>query len=160
MEFFKAPKICFSSPSGSGPPRPQRSPITEPARHQNALSSVPSQGQLQKDHTVSLKTEQQCLQPQQTYHPSKSHCTFPHLHNHSALGLWLTCRRDARLGPPHSPQRPSRHKHATEDATQELPRAETRPIAFHPCHHLTRSLQTLQPTGHSRNLTNPKGLNS
>ena len=59
---------------------------------------------------VSLK-KQQCLQPQQTYCPRKSYCTFPHLHNHSALGLWPTCRRNAGLGSLHSPRRPPRLKH-------------------------------------------------
>ena len=42
-----------------------------------------------------MKTQQQCLQPQWTDHPRKSYCTFPHLHNHSALDLWPTCRRNA-----------------------------------------------------------------
>ena len=40
--------------------------------------------------------------------PRKSHCTFPHLHNPSSLGLWPTHRRNVWLGSPHSPQCPAR----------------------------------------------------
>ena len=58
-------------------------------------------------------------------------------------------QEECRLGPLHSPWQPPRHKHVTEDATQELPRTEMRSTAFQPDHHLTRSLQTIQPTGHS-----------
>ena len=134
--------------SGIRPPRPQRSLSSTLPSTSNALSSVPSHNQLQKDHTVSLKTEQQCLQPQRTY-PRKSHCTFPHLHKHSSLGLWPTCSRNAGLRPQNSPWRPPRLKHVTGVAIQELLRAEMGPINFHKCHLFPTSLQPLQPTKHS-----------
>ena len=111
----------------------------------------PAEAASKRPPYVSGKTEPQCLQPRQTEHPRKSHCTLPHLHNHSSLGLWPTCRRNAGLRPQHSPWRLPTLKHGTGGAIQELPRAETRPIDFHYCHGSPRALQPLQPTGYSAN---------
>ena len=123
--------------------------VTEPPRHkQSPLLCTQLRTARKGPQYVSLK-KQQCLQPQGTDCPRKSHSTFPHRHNHSALGLWRTCRRNPGLGSLHSPWRPPRLKHVTAVAIQELPRAEMRPINCYNCHHSPRSMQPLQPTGHS-----------
>ena len=89
LQFFKAPKIkacrvLFLAAGHQG--HKGHLSLSLPGTS-NALLSVPSLGQLQKDHSMYHWKKPECLQPQGRKLPRKSHCTFPHLHNHSALGL-------------------------------------------------------------------------